>query len=507
MSVLKLHAIRKHFGQTIALENVDLSLRKGEVHALIGENGAGKSTLLNVISGSIRPDAGSIDLNGKPYSPVGPLDARRNGIALIHQELSLAPHLSVAENVLMGMEKSRWGWLDRKELEQRTSRVLENFDHLDIRPDTTVSELPLASQQVVEICRAIAANAKIVLMDEPTSSLHRNDVRNLFKLIRSLRADDISIIYISHFLEEVREISDSFTVLRDGRSVATGKIADETDEYLVAKMVGRSVDHLYPERAASSPKSETVMEVNDLTAPPAVKDASFQLKRGDILGIAGLVGAGRSEMVRAIFGLDPAQSGTITFRGRRVDAHGGKPAVRLLQLLGYLSEDRKNEGLALSLSIADNMTMTGFSECSRWGWLQLGEQRSGTKALVDRLGVRARNVDQAVGTLSGGNQQKVVLGRLMYQNAEVLLLDEPTRGIDIGSRARVYEIIGELARSGKAVLLVSSYLPELFGMCNRLAVMSRGRLSPSRPIEDWTPETVMQAAIGEGERNARIDGH
>jgi len=289
--------------------------------------------------------------------------------------------------------------------------------------------------------------------------------------------------------------------------VATGKIADETDEYLVAKMVGRSVDHLYPERAASSPKSETVMEVNDLTAPPAVKDASFQLKRGDILGIAGLVGAGRSEMVRAIFGLDPAQSGTITFRGRRVDAHGGKPAVRLLQLLGYLSEDRKNEGLALSLSIADNMTMTGFSECSRWGWLQLGEQRSGTKALVDRLGVRARNVDQAVGTLSGGNQQKVVLGRLMYQNAEVLLLDEPTRGIDIGSRARVYEIIGELARSGKAVLLVSSYLPELFGMCNRLAVMSRGRLSPSRPIEDWTPETVMQAAIGEGERNARIDGH
>jgi ribose transport system ATP-binding protein len=344
-------------------------------------------------------------------------------------------------------------------------------------------------------------------MDEPTSSLHRNDVRNLFKLIRSLLSDGISIIYISHFLEEVREIADSFTVLRDGRSVAAGTIADVTDEFLVAQMVGRSIDHLYPERAVSPPESEIVMEVNDLSAPPAVQHASFQLKRGDILGIAGLVGAGRSEMVRAIFGLDPAQSGTIAFRGRSVVARGGKPAVRLLQGLGYLSEDRKNEGLALSLSISDNMTMTGFSECSRWGWLHLDEQRSGTKRLVDRLGVRARNVDQTVRTLSGGNQQKVALARLMYQNAEVLLLDEPTRGIDIGSRARVYEIIGELAGSGKAILLISSYLPELFGMCNRLAVMSRGRLTPSRPIEDWTPETVMQEAIGESEQNVRIDGH
>ena len=507
MTVLKLRSIRKHFGQTIALDKVDLSLERGEVHALIGENGAGKSTLLNVISGSVRPDLGSIDLNGKPYSPSGPLDARRNGIALIHQELSLAPHLSVAENVLMGMEKSRWGWLDRKELHQRTRSVLGNFGHLDIRPNKPVRELPVASQQVVEICRAIAANANIVLMDEPTSSLHRNDVRNLFKLIRSLRGDGVSIIYISHFLEEVREIADSFTVLRDGRSVATGRIADVTDEYLVSQMVGRSVDHLYPERIPPPAESEILMEVHDLSAPPAVKLASFELKRGDILGIAGLVGAGRSEMVRAIFGLDPALAGTITFRGRSFIASGGKPAVRLLQGLGYLSEDRKTEGLALSLSIADNMTMTRFSACSRLGWLRLAEQERTTKSLADRLGVRARNVSQAVGTLSGGNQQKVALGRLLYQDADVLLLDEPTRGIDIGSRAKVYEIITELAENGKAILLVSSYLPELFGMCNRLAVMSRGRLTASRPIEEWTPETVMQAAIGEGDGNVRADGH
>jgi ribose transport system ATP-binding protein len=496
MPILELSEIRKSFGRTPALDGVNLVLRKGEVHALIGENGAGKSTLMNVISGSLKPDGGAIELKGEKYAPGGPLDARRNGVALIHQELSLAPHLSVAENILMGMEESRLGWLNRKELERRADEVLSNFHHPDIEPRTPVGKLSTAAQQVVEICRAIAANAEIILMDEPTSSLQREDVDHLFTLIKKLRARGISIIYISHFLEEIREIADSFTVLRDGKSVAAGEIANVSDDFLVTQMVGRPVDSLFPERKPVSPNGETVLEIRGLSAPPGLRDASFELRRGEILGIAGLMGAGRSEMVRALFGIDKAAAGTIELTGRTASARGGKPSTRLLQGLGYLSEDRKNEGLTLPLSIADNITMTRFSSCSQFGWLDLAKQRSQSDALVRDLGVRAASSTQTVGTLSGGNQQKVALARLVHQEADVLLLDEPTRGIDIGSRARIYEVIATLAEQGKAILLVSSYLPELFGMCDRLAVMARGRLSPARPISEWSPELVMQAAIG-----------
>lgn len=498
MPILDLREIKKHFGQTSALDGVDLSLRKGEVHALIGENGAGKSTLMNVISGALRPDSGAIELKGRSYAPANTLDARLNGIALIHQELSLAPHLSVAENILMGMENSRFGWLDRKFLHRRARDILKNFNHPDIRPEMPVGDLSTPAQQVVEICRAIAANAEIVLMDEPTSSLQGDDVKHLFALIRTLRAEGISIIYISHFLEEIREIADSFTVLRDGRSVAAGKVADVTDDFLITQMVGRSVENLFPAHPPAPANAEIVMDVRDLSAPPVVKNASFELRRGEILGIAGLMGAGRSEMVRAIFGIDNAAAGTISLHGKAVSARGGKPALRLLQGVGYLSEDRKREGLALELSISDNITLTRYSSCSRLGWLDLARQREQADTLITDVGIRAQRSKQPVEALSGGNQQKVAIARLVHQEADVLLLDEPTRGIDIGSKARIYETISELAARGKAILLVSSYLPELFGMCDRLAVMSRGRLSPVRPVSEWTPELVMQTAINAG---------
>jgi ribose transport system ATP-binding protein len=495
MSILSLYDIRKQFGPTVALDGVNLELRKGEVHALIGENGAGKSTLMNVLAGSIRSDAGRIEIKGKPYSPTNPLDARLNGIALIHQELSLCSHLSVAENVLMGLEDSRFGWLDRKALHKRTLEVLENFHHPEIRPETRVSDLPIAARQVVEICRAIAAHAEIILMDEPTSSLQREDVERLFSLIHKLKEQGISIIYISHFLEEIREIADSFTVLRDGKSVATGNINSVKDEELIAQMVGRSVENLFPQRTKSQ-NNETVFEARNLSLPRVLKHASFELKRGEIFGIAGLMGSGRTEMVRAIFGLEHAESGTIKIKTKSVSARGGTPATRLLQGLGYLSEDRKGEGLAITLSIADNMTMTRFSSCSRWGWLNLSQQSKQSENLIKEVGVKAHTAQQPVNTLSGGNQQKVAIARLLHQDADVLLLDEPTRGIDIGSKAQVYETISRLAEQGKAILIVSSYLPELFGMCDRLAVMCRGRLSESRPINEWTPESVMQSAIG-----------
>ena len=499
MPVLKLTEITKRFGRTIALDGVDLTLRAGEVHALIGENGAGKSTLMNVISGGVRADGGAMELNGQPYAPTDTLDSRKDGIALIHQELSLAPHLTVAENILMGIEDAKFGWLDRPKNRQRALSVLRNFHNAEIDPDMVVGRLSPAAQQVVEICRAIASDARILLMDEPTSSLQGDDVKNLYTLIRKLRLDGVSIVYISHFLEEVREIADTFTVLRDGKSVANGEIKDVTDSYLISQMVGRSVDHLFPERQAFAGTGKVILQVDELAAPPSVKSASFELRHGEILGIAGLMGAGRTEMVRAILGIDSPQSGTVKINGTIRSARGGTPAMRLLEGLGYLSEDRKGEGLALMLSIADNITMTRYSACSRFGWIDLKKQRRAAKELMTNVAVRAETADQPVQSLSGGNQQKVAIARLLHQQADILLLDEPTRGIDIGSKAKIYKIIAELAEQGKAVLMVSSYLPELFGMCDRLAVMSRGRLLPARPISEWTPELAMVAAIGLGE--------
>src|SRR5262249_4804706 len=500
MPILKLSGISKRFGATIALDGVDLELGPGQVYALIGENGAGKSTLMNIISGAVKPDAGLMELDGKPYQPASPAGARDNGISLIHQELSLFPHLTVAENIMMGIEPARLGLVDFESTRNRAVSLTGDFGHPEIRPEARVRSLPIALRQVVEICRAIASNARIVLMDEPTSSLQGRDVTRLFALIRRLRDDGVCVVYISHFLEEVREVADSYIVLRDGKNVSSGRISETTDDELIARMVGRPVDMLFPERL-SRVRGETVLEVRGLSAPPLLKDASFDLHRGEVLGIAGLMGSGRSEMVRAFCGLAPAQSGSITVGGQLQAASGVRPARRISQGIGYISEDRQGEGLALALSIADNITMTRMSAFSRFGWISRGRQRDRAQKWATRLAIRTNDVTEKVRLLSGGNQQKVALAKLLHQDVEILLLDEPTRGIDIGSKAQVYELIEKLAEQGKAVLLVSSYLPELFGMCDRLAVMSRGRLSEARPIEEWTPESVMQAAIGTGARN------
>jgi ribose transport system ATP-binding protein len=495
-SILELREIKKNFGPTVALDGVSLQVGSGEVHALIGENGAGKSTLMNILSGAIQPDSGSMTLKGGAYRPVDTLRARRSGISLIHQELMLAPHLSVAENILMGIEKTRLGWISPKTLNLEAKRVLKDFDHPEIHPETIVGKLSVAARQVVEICRAIALKSEIILMDEPTSSLPRHDVQRLFEQIRKLKAAGIGIIYISHFLEEIREIADSFSVLRDGKSVASGRIADVTDDLLVTKMVGRPLVDLFPTR--EPPKNaETVLKVENLSTSPHFQDASFELRRGEIFGIAGLMGSGRSELIRAIFGLEKSAAGNISILDA-IYSRKNDPAKSISRGLGYLSEDRKAEGLGLYLSIADNVTMTRYSTCARLGWISVGRQESQAKQRMDDLSIKARDPSQAVKDLSGGNQQKVSVARLIHQDADILLLDEPTRGIDIGSKAQIYQTIARLAEQGKAMLLVSSYLPELFGMCDRLAVMRRGRLSAAKPIAEWTPETVMQMAIGVG---------
>ena len=498
MSTLKLTRISKRFGPTLALQGVDLELERGKVHALIGENGAGKSTLMNILVGILQPDQGQMELDGRLYAPSSPLEARRHGLALIHQDLSLFPHLSVTENVLMGMETARWGWLDRAECRRRALEVLESFHHPEMHPDRPVAELPIAARQIVEICRSIAADARIILMDEPTSSLQRRDVERLFSLIRRMRERQISVIYISHFLEEIREIADEYTVLRDGLNVGGGQLDRVSDEELVTQMVGRPVENLFPSHPSSS-DGEVVLRVENLTAPPGLRNASFELRRGEILGIAGLIGSGRTQLVRAIYGLLPAESGDCVVGRRGLTVSRADPFLRIVNGLGYVSEDRKGEGLAPALSVADNLTLSRLSSCARWGWLSLARQRQASETWMEQLSVRARTPLQPARTLSGGNQQKIVLGRLLHQRADVLLLDEPTRGIDIGSKAQIYEAIARCTQENKAVLMVSSYLPELFGLCDRLAVMSRGQLSAARPIEQWTPESVLQAAIAGGE--------
>jgi len=491
-AVLSLSGITKRFGATLALDDASLQVQAGEVHALLGENGAGKSTLLGVLGGLVQPDAGTMQVGGEAYAPSSPRDARARGIALIHQELSLFPHLSVTENVLMGTEPARRGLWDRERARRLTREVLAEFGHPDIDPDAVVGRLPIGARQVVEICRAIATRARVVLMDEPTSSLPRGDVERLFALVARLAAAGVAVVYISHFLEETRAVASAFTVLRDGRTVGTGTLQPVSNEQLIALMVGRTVGELFPRREAAM-AGDVALEVQGLAAP-GLLDASFSLRRGEVLGIFGLMGSGRTEMVRALFGLARPRSGSLSVFGR-ARALTGAPVGRLADGLGYLSEDRKGEGLALPLPVADNVTLTRLSSCSRGGVLDPTRQREQAKERARELDVRMRGPGQPVRTLSGGNQQKVAFARIVHQQAEVLLLDEPTRGIDVASKAQIYEAVSRATAAGKAVLMVSSYLPELLGVCDRVAVMSRGRLGPARAVSEWTPEGMLEAAI------------
>ena len=479
MTHLRLRDVRKRFGATAALDGVDFEVAGGEVHALIGENGAGKSTLMNILSGMFAPDGGEMLLDGAPYAPAGPADARRGGIAHIHQELALCPHLAVAENIFLGFEPPR------REMRARAARLLEEFGRGEVDPSRRTGDLSLADQQVIEICRALAFDARILLMDEPTSSLQRADVERLFRLIGRLRERGIAVIYISHFLEEVREIATRYTVLRDGRSVSAGELASVKDEELIAAMVGSVIlsredgEGSHPARNRTR-DDDLLLSVRDLAAPPRLRSATFDVRRGEILGIAGLIGSGRSELIRALFGLLPRTAGEVKLKGT----------------IGYLSEDRKGEGLALQLSIADNVTMSRFSSCARAGWIDLRRQSAQTEEVMRTLRVKAAGPRSAVVRLSGGNQQKVAFGRLLHQDADILLLDEPTRGIDVGSKADIFGEIARLARDGKAIVMVSSYLPDLFAVCHRIGVMCRGNLSEARETAQWTPDTVMEAAIG-----------
>jgi len=484
----------------VALDGVDLGVRPGEVHALIGENGAGKTTLMNLLAGAFPPDAGSMRLDGRDYAPRDAADARRRGVAHIHQELSLCPHLSVAENVLLGAEPARHGMVDFRRMERRAAELLAELGRETLDPRRRVAELGLPDRQAVEICRALASDAKIVLMDEPTSRLPRDSVTRLFETIRRMRGRGHAVLYVSHFLEEVREIADRFTVLRDGRSVATGELAATTDDELLEQMLGRALGpRLASGRSDGSRRiGEALLEVEGLALPPELVSATLTLRRGEILGIAGLVGSGRTALLRCLFGLDRPAAGRIRFRGRDVPTDRLSSGRQIRRGLGYLSEDRQREGLALPMSIADNVTLTRLDTCSRAGWVDLSAQDVLSERAVRPLRVRSAGPRTPVHRLSGGNRQKVAVGRLLHQDPDVLLLDEPARGVDVGAREDIFREVAALAASGKAVLMVNSYVPELLDVCDTIAVMTRGRLSAPRAASAWTPESILEAAVGRG---------
>jgi ribose transport system ATP-binding protein len=479
-----MEGVRKRFGATVALDGVDLSVGAGEVLGLVGENGAGKSTLVKVLSGAHPPDEGRMWLDGAPYRPAHPLEARRAGVSMIYQELSLARHLTVMENIVLGVEPARGPFVRWSEVRARAVEAMAQLGRGDIAPETPVHRLAIAEQQLVEIARAVAVGARVLVLDEPTSSLARDDVQRLFELVRRLKARGLGIIYISHFLEEVRALCDRFTVLRDGRSVGSGEVAATENARIEARMVGRSVGDLYP-RSPRTP-GEVVLELSDVAGAGKPRRASLTVRRGEVLGIAGLVGAGRTELLRAIFGLDPVRSGRVAVRS---NAESASPARRWAQGVGFVSEDRKSEGLALSLGIGDNITLSSLAAFGRPSARAVRSRR-----WIESLGIRCRDATQPVRDLSGGNQQKVALARLLEHDVDVLLLDEPTRGIDVGAKAEIYRRIDALACAGKAVLIVSSYLPELLGICDRIAVMNRGQLGPARPVSECDEHQIMVEA-------------
>ena len=496
---LQMQGICKRFGATVALQDVDIEVAGGHVLALVGENGAGKSTLMKVLSGAVKADAGHMRLNGAVYQPGNPLEARRAGVEMIYQELSLAPHLSVEENIMLGMEPTTLGVVHWRDVRRRAIEAIKEFDNPELTPDARVSKLSVGSQQLVEIARALAIGCRVLVLDEPTSSLTQQDVERLFELIGRLKKQGKAIVYISHFIEEVKRVADTVTVLRDGKVVGSSNVPATSTDEIISLMVGRQIEELYPRSARQA--GEIVLEIEDLAGLQKPESASLQLRRGEVLGIAGLVGAGRTELLRSLFGLETVRKGKIKLG---VYTGPASPVRRWAQGAGFLSEDRKEEGLALSLSLADNVTLSRLKGFGPLGLVLPGRQDRATQRWIERLSIHCRGPRDRLSSLSGGNQQRIALARLLQHDVDVLLLDEPTRGIDVAAKAMIYRLIDELAtglpaeeRLPRAVLMVSSYLPELLGVCDRVAVMCRGRLGPTHRVDEVDEHKLMLEATGQ----------
>ena len=489
---LRLSQTSKSFGATRALNAVSFEVRAGEVRALVGENGAGKSTLLGILAGVHRADSGTMEIAGKAYIPAGPADARRAGVAMIHQELAIAPDLTLAENIALGDERSPTGLIDRRKLTERARAALGRLTSESIDVERKAREFPLSTLQLVEIARALSSDARVIVFDEPTSSLGKQDAARLYAVIRELAAQKIAIVVVTHFLEELPLFADTFTVLRDGAVTSEGRREDVSAEHLIQAMVGRPLDTLFPR--VPHALGDVILVVDQVCGVRSPTEVNLEIRRGEILGLAGLVGAGRSEFLRCLYGLDPLRSGSIRMTGSGRTRSSPRASIR--SSIGFLSEDRKGEGLALGQSIEDNLTLSRLEPYSRGGWLSLGRRRAATAQVLERVRCKPADPRVNVATLSGGNQQKVAFARLLHQEAAVLLLDEPTRGIDVATKGLLYREIQELAAAGKAIVFASSHFPELLHVCDRIAVFQRGLLVEQRAASDWTEAELLRAASG-----------
>jgi rhamnose transport system ATP-binding protein len=491
--LLAVAGIEKSFPGVRALSGVSFSVAPGEVHALLGENGAGKSTLIKIISGVYQTDAGTIHVNGQPLRLDSPDAARRAGIATIYQELLLFRDLTVAENIFMGhAPRGRSGWLDWTAMAARTEALLASLDIADLAPSRIVGSLSVGNRQRVEILRALSQDARLLIMDEPTAALTDHDVRRLFDLVRRLKSRGVGIIYISHRMDEIFQLADRVTVLRDGVQVGTRRVAETSSAELVQMMVGRQIESLFPKVEARI--GAPVLEVRDLVRRPMTRGISLTVRAGEIVGIAGLVGSGRSELAQTIFGVTPAESGRILIAGKPVQIRSPGRARALG--IAYVPEDRANQGLVRPMSVRENFSLASLAKVARFGFIDSARETRMAEAGVKRFRVRASSLDQVVGRLSGGNQQKIVLGKWLANQPKLLILDEPTRGIDVGAKAEIHRLMSELAAQGLAILMISSELPEVLGMSDRVLVMREGRLVAELSRSEATPEAVGAAMMG-----------
>ena len=491
MSVLlEMRGIRKSFYGNEVLHSVDLTLEAGTVLALMGENGAGKSTMMNILVGIHKRDGGTIKIDGQEVNIESPHDAQKLGIAMIHQELSSVVEMSVAENIYLGREPVKNGFIDYRKMYKDTEELLKNLN-INLNPKTKMGKLRVADQQLVEIAKAVSQNARILIMDEPTSSITDREVENLYGIIRDLKMRKTGIIYISHKMEEVYTITDQITVLRDGASIATWNTKEATNDMVVKAMVGRELTEQYPKRKVEI--GDTILELKDFTQEGVFENIRFKLRRGEILGLVGLVGAGRTETMQALFGITKPDSGEVYLKGQKVEFK--KPVDAIKNGLAYVTEDRKGEGLVLPMSIAHNITLPSMKELSRKIFIKQKEEKDRVGKEIADLKVKTTSPNLAVKNLSGGNQQKVVLAKWMLKNPDVIIFDEPTRGIDVGAKAEIYKLMNEFVAEGKAIIMISSELPEAMGMSDRILVLSNHKMSGELSKNEFNQKSLMKLAM------------
>ena len=492
--ILTMKGIDKSFPGVHALDHVDLEVRKGEVHALMGENGAGKSTLMKVLTGIYKKDSGTITYEGKEVEFHNTREAQDAGVVIVHQELNMLGHLTVAQNIFIGREFKKGIRIDDKKMNEEAKKLFERM-HIDIDPTETMSRLTVGKQQMCEIAKAISHEAKVIIFDEPSAALTEAEIEELFKIIRDLRAQGLGIVYISHRMDEIKVITDRVTVMRDGTYVGTLITKDSTKDDIINMMVGRVIYEDPKTKNMTPPGAPVVLKVEHLNAGKMVQDVSFELHKGEILGFSGLMGAGRTETARALFGADPVDSGDIYVNGQKVTIRNPQDAVKCG--IGYLSEDRKRYGIVVQKSVAENTTMADLDEFSNGPFIDKKKEKEIAQKYVESLATKTPSVDQLVVNLSGGNQQKVVIAKWLTRNCDILIFDEPTRGIDVGAKNEIYKLMNQLASEGKAIIMISSEMTEILRMSDRIVVMCEGKKTGELDISEATQENIMNMATRE----------